>query len=131
MGRWMTVGETPKIVCDTGHNPGGFQYIAHQLKHAQCRRLYIVIGFVGDKDVRHILEMLPKDATYHFTQPSVERALPKDNLEAIARQKGLSGQTFPTVKDALLSAKQKAAKDDMIFVGGSTFIVADLLQLLK
>ena len=131
MGRWMTVGETPKIVCDTGHNPGGFQYIAHQLKHAQCRRLYIVIGFVGDKDVRHILEMLPKDATYHFTQPSVERALPKENLEAIARQKGLSGQTVPTVKDALLSAKQKAAKDDMIFVGGSTFIVADLLQLLK
>lgn len=131
MGRWMTVGETPKIVCDTGHNPGGFQYIAHQLKHAQCRRLYVVIGFVGDKDVRHILEMLPKDATYHFTQPSVERALPKENLEAIARQKGLSGQTFPTVKEALLSAKQKAAKDDMIFVGGSTFIVADLLQLLK
>lgn len=131
MGRWMTVGETPKIVCDTGHNPGGFQYIAHQLKHAQCRRLYVVIGFVGDKDVRHILEMLPKDATYHFTQPSVERALPKENLEAIARQKGLSGQTFPTVKEALLSAKQKAAKDDMIFIGGSTFIVADLLQLLK
>lgn len=131
MGRWMTVGKTPKIVCDTGHNPGGFQYIAHQLKHAQCKRLYVVIGFVGDKDVRHILEMLPKDATYHFTQPSVERALPKEELAAIAGYIGLSGQTFPTVEDALRAAKQKATKDDMIFVGGSTFIVADLLQLLK
>ena len=118
MGRWMKVDEHPLTICDTGHNPGGFQYIADQLQHAECGTLRVVIGFVSDKDISHILYMLPTDALYFFTQPSVERAL-------------LTGSTFTSVKDAYLAAKSGAAADDMIYVGGSTFIVADLLAALK
>ena len=131
MGRWMKVDEHPLTICDTGHNPGGFQYIANQLQHAECGTLRVVIGFVSDKDISHILNMLPTDALYFFTQPSVERALPCTVLAKKASEFGLTGSIFTSVKDAYLAAKSGAAADDMIYVGGSTFIVADLLAALK
>ena len=131
MGRWMKVGDRPFTVCDTGHNPGGFQYIADQLAHSECNMLRIVIGFVSDKDISHILNHMPKRATYYFAQPSVARALPCSKLAETAQQFGLHGNTYPSVADAYDAAKADALADDMIYIGGSTFIVADLLSLLK
>ena len=131
MGRWMKVGDCPFTVCDTGHNPGGFQYIADQLAHSECNTLRIVIGFVSDKDISHILNRMPKGATYYFAQPSVARALPCSKLAETAQQFGLHGNTYPSVADAYDAAKADARADDMIYIGGSTFIVADLLSLLK
>ncbi len=131
MGRWMKVGDRPFTVCDTGHNPGGFQYIADQLAHSECNMLRIVIGFVSDKDISHILNHMPKGATYYFTQPSVARALPCSKLAEAAQQFGLHGNTYPSVAEAFDAAKADALADDMIYIGGSTFIVADLLSLLK
>lgn len=131
MGRWMKVGDCPFTVCDTGHNPGGFQYIADQLAHSECNMLRIVIGFVSDKDISHILNRMPKRATYYFAQPSVARALPCSKLAETAQQFGLHGNTYPSVADAYDAAKADALADDMIYIGGSTFIVADLLSLLK
>ncbi len=131
MGRWMKVGDRPFTVCDTGHNPGGFQYITDQLAHSQCNTLRIVIGFVSDKDISHILDRMPKGAAYYFTQPSVARALPCSKLAETAQRFGLRGNTYPTVTDAYDAAKADACADDMIYIGGSTFIVADLLTMLK
>lgn len=131
MGRWMKVGDCPFTVCDTGHNPGGFQYIADQLAHSECNTLRIVIGFVSDKDISHILNRMPKGATYYFAQPSVARALPCSKLAETAQQFGLHGNTYPSVAEAYDAAKADALADDMIYIGGSTFIVADLLSLLK
>lgn len=131
MGRWMKISEQPLTICDTGHNPGGFQYIADQLQHAQCNTLRVVIGFVSDKDISHILNLLPVDATYYFTQPSVARALPCSELAAKAAEYGLTGHVYSSVGEAYNAAIANAAESDMIYVGGSTFVVADLLSVVK
>ena len=130
MGRWMVVGTHPRTVCDTGHNTGGMQYIARQLRNEHYDTLRIVIGMVNDKDISGVLAMLPKEATYYFTRASVPRALPQDKLEALATQAGLKGRSFPTVKEAVTAAQKESRPEDLIFVGGSTFIVADLLQFM-
>ena len=130
MGRWMKIAEKPLTVCDTGHNTGGMAYITGQLKRAKCRILRIVIGFVSDKDIDHILDMMPSDAVYYFTQPSIPRALPKEQLSQKAASKGLHGAAYPTVEEAYRAALRDSAPDDMLYVGGSTFIVADLLATL-
>lgn len=131
MGRWMKLNDSPKVICDTGHNVGGFQYISQRLKSEECKNLRIVIGFVNDKDVSHILEMLPKNAVYYFAQASVKRALESGELKKLAHEKGLIGESYPTVEDAYKVALCESSKEDFIYVGGSTFIVADLLAYLK
>lgn len=131
MGRWMKVIDNPVTICDTGHNPGGFQYIADQLQHADCDILRVVIGFVSDKDISHILNMLPVDARYYFTQPSVARALPCTSLAEKAAEFGLTGNTYHSVHEAYSAARTEASANDLIYVGGSTFIVADFLDLIK
>lgn len=128
MGRWMIVGNTPRTVCDTGHNTGGWQYLSGQLRHEHYRRLHIVIGFVNDKDITHLLEMMPREATYYFTRASVPRALDCHVLAGMAQEKGLNGDSYATVKEAYDAARAAAAPDDMIFIGGSTFVVADFLE---
>lgn len=128
MGRWMLVDDAPRTVCDTGHNTGGWQYLGRQLHNEHCRQLRIVIGFVNDKDIAHILEMLPQEAVYYFTQASVPRALDCHILADAARAKGLNGDAYPTVADAYCAALAASTADDMIFVGGSTFVVADFLS---
>lgn len=130
MGRWQKVASEPTIICDTGHNSGGWAYLAPRLD-GFGNKLHIVIGFVNDKDVSAILEMLPKNAHLYFTQASVQRALPVDVLVAKAIEHGLYGAAYSTVSEAVYAAKQNAAPDDTIFVGGSTFIVADLLSGLQ
>ena len=129
MGRWQKLGEKPTIICDTGHNTGGMQYITEQLRHQTYKTLHIVIGMVNDKDVSGVLSMLPKDARYYFTQASVKRALPYQQMKALAETFNLHGEAYPHVKEAFEAAKEQAQPDDFIFVGGSSFIVADLLSL--
>ena len=129
MGRWQKLGEKPTIICDTGHNTGGMQYINEQLRHQTYKTLHIVIGMVNDKDVSGVLSMLPKDARYYFTQASVKRALPYQQMKALAETFNLHGEAYPHVKEAFEAAKEQAQPDDLIFVGGSSFIVADLLSL--
>ena len=131
MGRWQRIQETPVAICDTGHNKGGIQYIVEQLSAQTYNRLHIVIGMVNDKDISGVLALLPKNATYYFTNASVSRALPATEIQRLAEPNGLLGNTYNSVKEAYEAALSSACPDDFIFVGGSTFIVADLLGNLQ
>ena len=128
MGRWQTISNNPLTICDTGHNVGGMQYITKQLKETPHQRLHIIIGMVNDKDVNTVLSMLPKDAVYYFTQASVKRAMPVEEFAQKAEKHDLHGNSYANVELAYRVAKQNAEKNDLIFVGGSTFIVADMLN---
>ncbi len=127
MGRWQTIGEEPLTVCDTGHNAHGIAYVAEQLKTTPHKELFCVMGFVRDKDLAHILPLLPRDAHYIFTQAQTERALPAGELTQKAAIYGLHGETVPEVKAAVARARELAAAEDMIFIGGSTYVVAEAL----
>lgn len=128
MGRWQTIDEKPLTICDTGHNVGGMQYIVRQLQQTPHKRLHIVIGMVNDKDVDSVLRLLPTDAVYYFTQASVKRAMPAEELARKASHlQGVEEGAFQDVPSAYRAAKRNATDDDLIFIGGSTFIVADLL----
>ncbi len=131
MGRWMKISDTPLTICDTGHNVGGIEYITKQLKSINCNQLHMVIGFVNDKDIEHILDMLPQNAQYYFTQAQIERAKDAHEVSNIASLKGLHGMCYKSVEDAFNAAKLNSMANDCIFIGGSTFIVADLLTLLS
>ena len=128
MGRWQRLGNEPLAICDTGHNIGGMQYIVGQLASTPHERLHFIIGMVNDKDIDSVLGILPKDAEYYFTQASVQRALSAESLAIKAGKVGLKGVVITDVKEAYRKARQNATKDDLIFVGGSTFVVADLLK---
>lgn len=127
MGRWQTLQHRPTLVCDTGHNVGGISYIATQLRQQHCHTLHIVMGMVNDKDIRGVLALLPQEAVYYFTKASVKRALPEEELARLAREAGLYGACYPDVPTAVRAAQEKSLPEDFIFVGGSSFIVADLL----
>jgi dihydrofolate synthase/folylpolyglutamate synthase len=127
-GRWQELGYNPLIVCDTGHNAHGIKLVAEQLRSIPNKKLHIVIGFVKEKDVRKILELLPKHAAYYFTQADIPRALPVEDLKKVAIEYGLEGETYTTVKDAYRAACDRAEKEDVVFVGGSTFVVAEILE---
>ena len=126
-GRWQQVGMSPTIICDTGHNTGGISYIADQLRGIQADKLHIVIGMVNDKDIHSVLRQLPQCATYYFTKANVKRALDEHTLQTLAKEAGLRGTSWPDVRSAFQAARQSSTKKDLIFVGGSTFIVADFL----
>ena len=128
MGRWQKLSAQPTLICDTGHNVGGIKYIVEQLSLQTYKQLHIVMGMVNDKDIRSVLAMLPKEATYYFTKASVKRALPEDQLQQLANQISLKGNTYSDVQSAVKAAYINADKDDLIFVGASSFIVADLLS---
>lgn len=127
MGRWQTVHQEPLVICDTGHNVAGWEYLARQIKAQPCRRLHIVFGMVDDKDVRTVMDMLPANATYYWTQADSKRAIPAEKIEHYGRERNLNGTPYPTVRDAYNAALQQAGKDDFIFVGGSSYIVGDFL----
>ena len=129
MGRWQKIQESPAAFCDTGHNKAGIELILKQLSIQKYHHLHIVIGMVNDKDIRGVLDMLPRNATYYFTKASVSRALNEREVQRLAKEvAGLEGNTYPNVKEAFEAANANAQKDDFIFVGGSTFVVADLLN---
>lgn len=124
-GRWEVVQENPLVVCDTGHNVGGIEQVVRQLKQTCKGELWIVIGMVNDKDQKKVLELLPRHAHYIFTQASMERAMSAKDLAAIAASVGLTGEIIPQVKEAVNHAISKAKGEDLIYVGGSTFVVGD------
>lgn len=126
-GRWETLSKNPLIICDTGHNKAGVTEVMQNIAQTPHRNLHLVIGMVKDKDINGVLALLPKNASYYFCQPQLERALPAGELAEQALNHQLKGKTFDAVKDALAHAKAKASAEDLIFVGGSTFVVAEII----
>ncbi|MFA5780702.1 MAG: folylpolyglutamate synthase/dihydrofolate synthase family protein [Bacteroidales bacterium] len=127
MGRWQKLADKPLVICDTGHNKDGIKEILRQITFTPHKKLHLILGFVNDKDVNPILEMLPKDAAYYFCKASIPRALDETILAKEAALFNLSGNTFSTVKEAYAAAQAMAEQDDLIFIGGSTFVVAEVL----
>lgn len=126
-GRWQMLKERPKIICDTAHNKEGLIYVVNQLKDENYKNLHIVFGVVNDKDVDSILPLLPKNAIYYFCKPNIPRGLDAKALQLKFSQNGFTGKSFPSVEKALNAAKNEAKKDDLIFIGGSTFVVAEII----
>ncbi len=126
-GRWQLLSENPKTICDTGHNVDGLSYVVDQLSKEKYKKLHFVLGMVNDKDIEQVLAMLPKNAVYYYCKADIPRALPVNELEAIAMRTGLNGSSYVSVGKALSAAQKNADTNDLIFIGGSTFIVADAL----
>ncbi len=135
MGRWQKLNDAPLTICDTGHNEGGFRYISEQLKLQRSVMparsvMRIVFGMVNDKDISTVMSMLPTNAEYYFTKASVKRALNEKELSEKAQAYGLKGHCFPSVSNAYEAARSQSSDADFIFVGGSTYVVADLFAHL-
>ncbi|KIO76209.1 dihydrofolate synthase [Pedobacter lusitanus] len=126
-GRWQTLSESPLVICDTGHNIAGIQEVLENINATEYHNLHIVIGMLKDKDITSVLELLPVHAKYYFCQPDLERAMPAAELAEQAAKFMLQGSVFETVTLALNAARKSAEADDLIFVGGSTFVVAEAL----
>ena len=127
-GRWEKVKSNPTVVCDTGHNVGAWQLLSQQLAHVEANHKHIIYGVLSDKDVYGVMSLLPKDATYYFTKGSTKRAMPETSVQVFGQQLGLMGEAYPTVAEAFKAAMTAAQKSDFIFVGGSTYVVADFLK---
>lgn len=127
-GRWHTLEQHPLTICDTGHNVAGWKYLSKQISQQPCDTLHIVFGMVDDKDVDAVMDMLPKSAMYYFTKAETHRAINEKKLKEKAEAKGLSGKTYPTVSQAYNAAKNNAKENDFVFIGGSSYVVADLLK---
>lgn len=136
MGRWQTLSSRPLVICDTGHNVAGWQYLARQISETfsslpESSTLRIVFGMVDDKDINTVMEMLPKEAVYYFTQAETHRAIPSGKVMEAAARHSLRGTAFASVHEAYDAAYGDSTADDMIFIGGSSYIVADLMTYLK
>lgn len=127
MGRWQTIGNNPLVVCDTGHNPAGIKLVVEQIGQTAWKALHMVIGMVNDKDQSEVLSLLPANATYYFTKANIPRATTPEELAAKASRFGLAGNCYNSVREALSAALKNADKNDLIFIGGSTFVVAEIL----
>ncbi|MCB0452498.1 MAG: bifunctional folylpolyglutamate synthase/dihydrofolate synthase [Aequorivita sp.] len=127
MGRWQVLGENPKVICDTGHNREGLQLVMEQLSKESFKKLHIVLGVVSDKDLASVLPLFPKDAVYYFCKPNIPRGLDASLLLSQASGFGLVGEDYISIKNAYLAAIKAASAKDLIFVGGSTFVVAEVL----
>lgn len=126
-GRWQILQEKPLTIADTGHNEDGIKEVLQNLQRHTYKKLHMVLGVVNDKDVSKILKLLPKEAVYYFCKSSIPRALDEKELAVLAKKAGLSGKTYSTVPEALTAAKKSAKMSGLIFIGGSTFTVADIL----
>ena len=131
MGRWQICQRSPLVVCDTGHNVGGWQYLSRQIAGVPCRQLRMVFGMVDDKDIQTVMTLLPKNATYYFTKATTHRAIPEDKVKECGAEHGLKGKTYGSVTEAYRAAMDDAQPDDFVFVGGSSYIVADFLESIK
>jgi len=127
MGRWQKLGDKPLIIADSGHNEGGLQLTMNQLKNISYKKLHFVLGAVNDKNISKMLSMLPKEAKYYFAKANIPRGLAADLLKKEATAFGLEGRTYSSVRNALRAAKRGAGAEDMIFIGGSTFVVAEAI----
>lgn len=125
-GRWEVLATTPLTICDTGHNPEGIQEVLKNIAAVTYNRLHFVIGMVNDKDLGKVLAMLPKNAIYYFCKPDIPRGLEVKSLQLQAAGFGLTGNSYSSVKEALQAAQSAAATNDLVFIGGSTFVVAEV-----
>ncbi len=128
-GRWQTLSKNPNIICDTGHNQAAMEYILRELQEIKQGQLHMVLGFVNDKDISSMLELFPQDALYYFCSAKVPRSMAAENLFELAVKFHLQGKVISDPNDALASARAAAHQQDLIFVGGSTFVVAELNEL--
>lgn len=128
-GRWQVLSGKPKVICDTGHNTEGVSYIVKQIQNEDFQNLHIVWGMVNDKSIDSVLDLLPKTARYYFTKANIPRALNEITLMRQAKTNGLQGSAYANVELALRKAKEAAKPDDLIFIGGSTFVVAEIPDL--
>jgi dihydrofolate synthase/folylpolyglutamate synthase len=126
-GRWQKLNDKPLVICDTAHNEAGIEMVVKQIKQVSYKQLYFVYGVVNDKDLSKILTILPKDAYYYFCKPNIMRGLDAEILQAQAGLHGLSGEVITDVSMAYQTALARAHENDMIFVGGSTFVVAEIV----
>ncbi len=127
LGRWQVLSESPKTICDTAHNKEGLGYVLKQLDETPKNKLHLVLGFVNDKDVANILALFPKNATYYLCEPAIPRRLKLETLTDIAKTQNLRFHSFDSVQKALSKAKENAESEDVIFIGGSTFVVAEVV----
>ena len=127
LGRWQIIGHNPLTVCDTGHNEAGIRLVVEQINQTAWKQLHVVIGMVNDKDQTKVLSLLPSNAKYYFTKAALPRATEPEELLAKAEPYGLRGNCYPTVRQALSAALANAGENDLVFVGGSTFVVAEIL----
>jgi dihydrofolate synthase/folylpolyglutamate synthase len=131
MGRFQVLQEKPIMICDTGHNGHGLKYVTRQLLKNNKGKLHVVCGFVNDKSLDLVLPLFPAGQNYYFTKASVSRALDENQLAAQAKGYGLTGKVYDCVSAAVEAAISGAGSDDIVFIGGSTFVVADALRFLK
>lgn len=127
MGRWQILKQIPKVICDTGHNKEGLELVMAQLKTETFEKLHIVLGVVSDKDLKSVLPLFPKDATYYFCKPKIPRGLDASLLVVRALEFGLKGSEYISVDSAYQNALAQASDEDLIFIGGSTFVVAEVV----
>jgi dihydrofolate synthase / folylpolyglutamate synthase len=128
-GRWQVLSQNPLTICDTGHNEHGLSEVLNQISKLNIKQKYFILGFVKDKNVEEILKMFPKDAKYYFCEANSPRSMPAENLIELAKSHNLSGYSILKVNDALKKVQKLALKDDFIYIGGSTFVVAELNNL--
>ena len=131
LGRWQQIGTKPTVICDTGHNVGGWTFISQQLQLQQYKKLHIVFGMVDDKDIDGVMRLLPKNALYYFTRPRSKRAFSEKLVQSKALEHNLHGDCYSDVPTAFNAAIRQSSTDDMIFVGGSSYIVSDLLLYIR
>ncbi|HZJ74554.1 MAG TPA: bifunctional folylpolyglutamate synthase/dihydrofolate synthase, partial [Perlabentimonas sp.] len=129
LGRWQILGTQPTVVCDTGHNAEGLKHVVNQINSTPHQTFHMVMGMVNDKNIDEALKVLPNIGKYYFTRANVPRSLNEQKLLEKAKHFGLHGASYPNVEEALRSAKNNALEDDLILIGGSTFIVAEALLL--
>ena len=126
-GRWQQLGTSPKVICDTAHNKNGLEIVLKQIQNENFDRLHIILGVVNDKDLNEILPLFPKNALYYFCKPNIFRGLDASILKDKAENYGLYGKVYNSVSDAYQHAKNKALPSDFIYIGGSTFVVGEIL----
>ncbi|MDF0718268.1 bifunctional folylpolyglutamate synthase/dihydrofolate synthase [Muricauda sp. 334s03] len=127
LGRWQVLQQNPLVVCDTAHNKEGLQLVLKQVQKQLYKKLHIVLGFVKDKDVRAALGLFPKDAKYYFVRPGIPRGMDAFELQELAKELGLNGKAYKSVEKGLKKATKNAEPKDMVYVGGSTFVVAEVV----
>ena len=127
LGRWQTISKFPLVICDTAHNEDGLKKVLHQISEINYIKLHFILGMVKDKNINNILTLLPKDAIYYFCEANIPRSVNKFDLQKISYEHNLNGEVFSSVEEALNQAKLKATDNDIIYVGGSTFVVAEII----
>ena len=127
LGRWQTISKFPLVICDTAHNEDGLKKVLNQISEINYSKLHFVLGMVKDKNIYNILTLFPKDAIYYFCEANIPRSMNKVDLQKISSEFNLYGGVYSSVKEALYHAKLKATENDLVYVGGSTFVVAEVI----